>query len=43
MASRRNRDCSCVSCSKTLTIKADMEDNIYPPIAPKAGVRGHAW
>ena len=38
-----NRLRSCATCTMVVTVRAEIEDKISPPIAPKAGVNGHAY
>ena len=35
-----NRLCSCTI---VVTVRAEIEDKMSPPMAPKAGVNGHAY
>jgi len=37
-----NRSRSCATCTLVVTVRAEIEDKMSPPIAPKAGVNGHA-
>lgn len=38
-----NRLRSCATCTIVVTVRAEIEDKMSPPIAPKAGVNGHAY
>ena len=38
-----NRFRSCATCTTVVTVRAEIVDKMSPPIAPKAGVNGHAY